>query len=160
MKTIKLENKCGIRGKFRIITYKAGTKKVLRRSDWNENLIVFNEGSGMNLVAKRLIGNKTYDLEITQAKIGDDNTAATDDDVDLGNTILDGILVATAEETGTSQITLEFFIADAELPEDTYEEFGIFAEDQLFARSIISPAYVKGVGEDTKIEYIINLNNT
>ena len=156
---IKLKDNCGIRGKFRFIVYKAGTKKVLRVSDWNENLVVLNEGHGMNLLAKRLIGETTYDLKITQAKIGDDNTAATVDDTDLGNSILDGIVVATATETGTSQITLEFFIADAELAEDVYEEFGIFCEDQLFARSVISPAYTKSIGEDSKIEYIINFSN-
>jgi len=156
---IKLKDNCGIKGKFRFKTYKAGTKKVLRVSDWNENLVVLNEGSGMNLLAKRLIGETTYDLKITQAKIGDDNTAATDDDTDLGNTILDGIVVATATETGTSQITLEFFIADAELAEDDYEEFGIFCGNQLFARSVISPTHTKSVGEDTSVEYQVNFSN-
>lgn len=160
MKKIKLKEKYRISGKFRIITFEAGTKKILRKSKWHTNLVVSNTNRGINLVLKRLIGNKTYDLEITQAKIGDDNTAATDNDTDLGNAILSGIAVATVEETTTSQITLEFFIADAELPEDTYEEFGIFAEDQLFARSIIDPAYVKSISEDTKVEYVINLSNT
>ena len=160
MEIIKLKDKCGVRGKLRFIVYKAGTKKILRVSDWNENLVVLNAGHGMNLLALRLIDDTTYDLVITQAKIGDDNTAATDDDTDLGNSILDGILVATAAETGTSQITLEFFMADAELNEDDYEEFGIFCGDQLFARSVISPAHTKSIGEDTKVEYVINFNNT
>ncbi len=156
----KLENNSGIRGKCRMITYKAGTEIVLRETDWNKNLVVSNTNHGLNLILQHLAGTTTYALEITQAKIGDDNTAATDNDTDLGNAIVSDIAVATVDETTTSQITWEFFITDSELADDTYEEFGIFATDQLFARSIISPAYVKSTGEDTKVEYVINLNNT
>lgn len=160
MSNIKIKNKQGITGKCRIVTFKAGTKIVLRKSNWNGNLVVSNTNHGLNLILKHLIGVTTYPLEITQGKIGDDSTAATDNDTDLGNAIVSDIAVATITETTTSQITIEFFISDAELAEDTYEEFGIFAGDQLFARSIIDPAYVKSVGEDTKIEYVINLSNT
>ena len=158
MKTIR--EKCGIQGKLRFFTYKAGTAILLNVSKWHHNLVVSNTNSGLNLILKRLIGNTTYDLEIDEAKLGDDNTAVTDNDTDLGNAIVSDIAVASVEETTTSQITLEFFIADAEMPEDTYEEFGIFADTRLFARSIISPGHVKSVGEDIKVEYVINLSNT
>ena len=157
-KTIK--DKSGITGKLRFITLKAGTEIVLRRSKWHKNLVVSNTDHGLNLVLQHLIGTTTYTLEITQAKIGDDNTAVTNNDTDLGNAIVSDIAIAKVTETTTSQITFEFFIADSELAENTYEEFGIFATDQLFARTVISPAYVKSVGEDTKVEYVINLSNT
>jgi hypothetical protein len=156
---IKIKDNLKIKGKFRIITYKKGTKEILRQSDWIENLVVLNEGSGMNLLIKRLINNTTYDLIITQAKIGDDATPPVDGDTDLGNPLVEDIAVATAEETADDEATFEFFISDAELPDDTYEEFGIFCGEQLFARSIITPAYTKSTNEDTKIEYIISVSN-
>ena len=155
-----LKDNSGIQGKLRFTTYEAGTEIVLRQSDWHKNLVVSNTDHGLNLVLQHLAGTTTYALEITQAKIGDDNTAATNNDTDLGNALVSDIVVATVTETTTSQLTFEFFITDSELAEDTYEEFGIFATNQMFARSIISPGYAKSIGEDTKVEYVINLYNT
>ncbi len=156
---MKLQSKAFIKGRYKIKTFKAGTKELLRESEWIDNLIVLNVNHGLNLFVKRLIGGTTYDLEITKAKIGDDNTPATDADTDLGNVLVDNILVARASETADGVALIEFFVADADLPDDSYEEFGIYCGNQLFARSIISPAYTKASGEDTQIEYTLTLNN-
>lgn len=158
MKTLK--DNSGIQGKLQFTTFEAGTEVILRKSKWHKNLVVSNTNHGLNLILQHLAGTTTYALEITSAKIGDDNTAATNNDTDLGNALVSDIVIATMTETTTSQLTFEFFMTDSELAEDTYEEFGLFATNQLFARSIISPGYVKSIGEDTKVEYVINLNNT
>lgn len=160
MKTIKLKSKSGIRGKYKITVFKAGTREVLRESDWIENLVVKNSNNGVNIIIKRLLGTLTNDIVVTKAKIGDDNTAAVDADTDLGNTILDNISIATKVETDLNVVTFVFFMTDSELNDDTYEEFGIFCTDQLFARSIISPAHVKASGEDTQVTYTITIANS
>ncbi|XOB41803.1 MAG: hypothetical protein ACKKMS_00165 [Candidatus Nealsonbacteria bacterium] len=173
---LKFKDKATIKGKLRFTTYKAENwfgrllvwlklkeRKMLRQTGWMKNLVVLNStgnGHGMNLLVKRLINNTTNDLIITQAKIGDDDTAPVNGDTDLGNPLVSGIVVATATETAVNIATFEFFISDAELPEDDYKEFGIFCGNQLFARSIISPTYTKSIGEDSKIEYKITVNNT
>jgi len=156
----KICDKSGIQGKLQLTTFKAGTEIVLRKTKWHKNLVVSNTNNGLNLVLQHLAGTTTYALEITSAKIGKDSTAATNNDTDLGNAIVSDIVVATVTETTTSQLTFEFFITDSELVEDTYHEFGLFSGNQIFSRSIISPGYAKSIGEDTKVEYVINLFNT
>ena len=66
--------------------------------------------------------------------------------------------VALQEVSGGS-VTISFFLTTAELSNGTYTEFGIFSGTQLFARSIITPSYVKGTNEDTTVEYQIDLSN-
>lgn len=151
-----------MKGKLRITTYKAGTKEIIRQTDWFSNLIVLNStgnGNGMNLFIKRLIGDTTTDLVITSASIGDDDTAPTDADTDLVSPILEDIEVVISEETGDDEATFQFFIPDAELDDGDYKEFGLFCGTQLFARSIITPTYTKSPLEDTRIDYIITITN-
>ena len=156
----KIKDNSGIQGKLRFTTLKAGTEVVLRKSKWHKNKVVSNTNHGLNLVLQHLAGTSTYVLEITQAKIGSGSTAVTDNDTDLETSLVSNIVVSTVTETTTSELTFEFFMTDSELAETTYNEFGIFCTDQLFARSIISPGYAKSIGEDTKVEYVINLYNT
>jgi len=157
---LKIKNKGSIKGRFRFRVYKAGTKKLIRQTDWIENLIMLGTNTGLNIFIKRLLGIKLYDPEITQAKIGTGDTAPADGDTDLETTVLDNILVAKSTEDSVGVITLEFFIADSGLEEGEYKEFGIFCGNQLFARSLISPTYTKSIGEDTQCEYEITLSNT
>lgn len=125
------------------------------------NLVVNGSfGYGKNLVARALLGSTwitTYPIAIDTASIGLDNTAASASQTDLLDPITEDIPVAFGEMTGTSELTLSFFIPDADLPNDTYEEFGLFATGRLIARSVISPAYVKGSSEDTSIDYTIEV---
>lgn len=151
-----------IKGRLKITTYKAGTKEIIKETDWINNLVVSNDtgnGHGLNLLIKRLINNTTTDLVITQGKIGDSDTTPTDADTDLGNTILSGILVASAEETTEKTALLQFFMTDTELANGDYKEFGMFCGDQLFCRAIITPTYTKTAGQDTTISYEITTIN-
>lgn len=124
-----------------------------------QNLIVISANYGLNLVAQSLIGLTTYPLEITQGKIGTGTTTPTNADTDLETTTLSGILRANQSHAlGVAEI--QFFIADSELTNGTYNEFGIFCGAQLFARSIISPAFTKATSEDTGIDYTLTFTNT
>lgn len=160
MTTLKIKNKGTIKGRFRFKTYKAGTKKIIRQTDWMENLIMLGTNTGLNIFIKRLLGTKLYDPEITKAKIGTGDTAPADDDIDLETTVLDNILVSKSTEESVGVVIIEFFMSDADLTEGTYKEFGIFCGNQLFARSLILPAYTKSEGEDTQCEYQITLSNS
>ena len=160
MTILHLKNKATIRGRFRIKTYKAGTKQLLRQTDWIENLIMLGTNTGLNIFLKRLLGTKLYNPEITQAKIGTGDTAPADDDTDLETTVLAGILISKSTEESVGVVTFEFFMSDADLTEGTYKEFGIFCTDQLFARSLILPVYTKSAGEDSQVEYEITLTNS
>jgi len=138
-----IKEKIKVTGKYKITTYKAGTSEVLREFDWINNLVVLNPNSGMNLLAKHLLGDTTYPLEITQAKIGTSDQAPADADTDLIATFLDGILIALKEEVDDDEILISFFIADGELDEQEYKEFGLFCGDRLFARSLITPVFIR-----------------
>lgn len=142
----------GASGRYRFITKDSNTGEILRTTDWIKNKIVSSSNHGLNIFCQHLAGNTTYPLEISQAKIGTGSTAPTLADTDLETPTLDGIPVANNAITN-NVILLEFYIVDSELANGTYSEFGLFCQDQLFARSIISPAYTKASNEDTNVEY-------
>jgi hypothetical protein len=146
-----------MKGTYLIKKYKDG--KLIWQSEPMENLIMKSSGYGLNLVMRQLAGDTTYGIEITKAKIGDDDTAPTDNDTDLGNVLVDNIDIAS-QSVSNNILVLEIFISDDDLPDDDYKEFGLFIGNQLFARSVISPTYTKASGEDTTIEYTITSNNT
>ena len=145
-------------GRYRFKTYRAGTRDLLRTTPWVKNAVTAASGHGLNIIARRLVGDLTYDILVTQAKIGTGTTAPTTSDTDLETPVTSGILVANQGATG-GVATLEFFIADSQLPDGTYEEFGIFAGNRLFARSLIAPSYTKASNEDTACEYVITFSN-
>lgn len=157
---LKIKDKIIAKGRFRIKTYRAGTKELLRQTDWIDNLIMLGANTGLNIFIKRLLGTKVYDPEITKAKIGSGDTAPADGDTDLETTVLDNILVSKRTEESVGVATFEFFMPDADLADGTYKEFGIFCSTQLFARSLIVPNYTKSSGEDSQCEYQIALTNS
>jgi hypothetical protein len=145
-----------ITGKYKIKTYRQG--ELIRESNWIKNLIVANSDRGVSLIIERLSGTTTYDLEITSASIGTGTNTPADSDTGLQTSVLANILVASLSKT-TKRLTLNFFISDSELTNGTYTEFGLFCGTRLFARSLITPSYTKSSGEDTTIEYIIDVDN-
>jgi hypothetical protein len=151
-------DKAGVTGKYRFKTYDSDSGELLRKSEWVDNLVVAGTNHGLGLFMQNLIGISTYPLEITHAKIGTGTTATANGDTDLETITFGPILRATQQFTATSA-TIEFFISNNELPNGTYTEFGLFCDQQLFARSIISPSYSKSTNEDTGIEYIITSTN-
>ena len=151
-----MENNILMKGKFKIKTYSNGN--LIRETNWIKNLIVAGSNNGLGVIAKRMIGDFSNDIEITTAEIGDGDTAPALSDTSLENPIVTGILRANQSATSTV-VTLEFFIASDNLPNGTYAEFGLRAGTQLFTRALIEPTYTKSSNEDTSIEYSISLTN-
>lgn len=148
-----------ISGKYRIIKTDAITGKEISKSDWIKNLIMLDDAKGINLILRRLGNDLTYDCIVTSAEIGTGSTPPTDTDTDLETPELTGILPAY-QSFATDGVTISFFIPSVDLPNDTYNEFCLRCGTQIFARSIISPGYVKGTNENTTVEYLIEGSNT
>jgi hypothetical protein len=158
---MKIKDKSKIKGRFRLTSFKSGTKEIIKQTDWFDNLVTFANGHGNNLIMHHMMGTTSISLEVAIAKLGDDVTAPTDNDTDLISVIVDDIELATKTD-GTSSLVFTFFAPDAQVPEDDYEEVGIFCdknEKRLFARAIIDPTFTKSIGEDTQIEYSVNFFN-
>lgn len=151
---------CGFRmsGMYRIIKTDSKTGEVLYTSPWIKNKIMLGTNTGVNLLLARLANVLTYDTIITSAEIGTGTNAPADSDTNLQTPTVTGIAVASSSVSSGS-ILLSFFIPSVSLANGTYNEFGLRCGTQLFARSIISPAYTKGTNQDTTIEYIIGGTN-
>jgi len=126
-----------------------------------DNLVVTSSNHGRNLVCQRLAGVNTYSLNITHIELGDDNTDPTTADQDLGNGLERGTV--TTYDISNNVLTLRFFLSDAQLADDTYEELGLFIDGtatlgsgQMWNHALFN--YVKATGEDTTIEVIITVN--
>jgi len=113
-------------------------------------------GYGRNLLARKLAGDNTFAIEIDSASIGDSGTAAADPQTDLLSPLVEDIPI-TNKVAVDDEVTVDVFIADGNLPDDTYQEFGLFCDGRLFARIVISPAYTKASGEDTLFTYVLTL---
>lgn len=153
-----LKTKLAFKGEYTITKLKAGTKEVISTQKV-ENLIVANSDNGTDLITQHLIGITTYPLNIDSASIGTGTTTPATSDTGLETPVLEDIARTKAVATPTS-VTFDFFIPDASLSNGNYSEFGLFCGDQLFARSIISPAFTKASGEDTAINYKITLTTS
>lgn len=121
------------------------------------NKVVCTDGYGRNLLARQLAGVTLYPVEIDSAALGDTNTAASDAQTDLLTPLVTGIPI-TDKTAVLGVVTVDVFVADANLPDDTYREFGLFCDGRLFARVVISPDYTKGAGEDTLFTYELTLS--
>ena len=146
-----------VMGKVRIVTYKAGTKKVLSKTPWFKNLVVSSSNYGRNIIVQRLAGTNTYSLNITHGEIGTGTTAPTNGDTGL----VAGVKrVATTYTSIINNVLLiQFFMPDNQLANGSYNEFGTFIDGsatlgsgQLFNRVVFTTTYVKSSGEDTTVE--------
>lgn len=145
----------GFFGSLRIRALRDGV--VLRETGPIPNKVVSGSGGyGRNLVARALKGDTTYPLEIDSAALGDDDTAPADSDTDLGNALVTGVGITNIEVSNNS-LQIDVFIADGNLPDGTYKEFGLYCNGRLFARILISPSYTKVPGEDTLFTYTLPL---
>jgi len=121
-----------------------------------KNKVVTSTGYGRNLIARALAGDLTYPIIIDSASLGDNNTAAADANTALGNSLVSSIPI-TNKTASNNVLTVDVFVADDNLPNDTYEEFGLFADARMMTRIIISPAYTKATGEDTLFTYTLTI---
>jgi hypothetical protein len=153
----------GVSGRVRITTYKAGTKKVLKRSKWSKNLVVSGTDTGRNLICQRLGGTNAYSLNITHADIGTGTNTPQNSDTELQTPVARGPL--TAVIVTNNSIALQFFFSDSALTNGTYTEFGTFVDGsgtvstgQLFNRALFGSSYVKASGQDTTVEVDLTIN--
>lgn len=137
-----------------IKTFKDGV--LVREIGPFHNKVVTSSGYGRNLILRALAGDATYPVEIDTAAVGDNNTAAADGNTALGNSLVSAIPITNAS-VSNNVLTIDVFASDATLPNDTYEEFGLFSNLRLMSRVIISPAYTKASGEDTLFTYTLTM---
>lgn len=153
----KFRELSGLKGRVRVITKRAGTEEVLRVGEWSKNLVMLGTNTGKSLILQRLNATNTYSLNISHGEIGTGNTAPAASD-----TALDTPEVREAKAVGsisTNILTMQFFFPDADLPNDTYYEFGTFVDGsgtlgsgQIFNRALFGIPYEKGTNEDTTVE--------
>lgn len=141
-----------LKGHYKISVFKAGTKELLRQSE-HDNLVVYSANAGLGLITQHFVGTTTYALDLNKAAIGTGTTDPAVTDEGLETEVLGDIDRASVVNQDATSVSLDFFITDAELPDGTYSEFGLFAGTQLFARSLIDPAFTKASGEDVLINY-------
>lgn len=144
----------GFFGVLTINKFKAG--ELVQTIGPLHNKVVSTDTYGRNLIARQLIGDTTYPIEIDSISLGDSNTAAADSDTALGNPLETGINL-TETSVANNVVTIKVFVADATIADDTYEEIGFFCNARLFSRVVISPAYTKATGEDTLFTYTLTL---
>lgn len=186
LKTMQQEN-INIKGIVKIRKYKKGTfekvvpllkagkkvqaLKILRKNQLEaemvfENLIMQAANIGKDLIIQALNGysvSPVYGLSINYGAIGTSNTTPTTADVKLGTEVA-RTLVSFSQDVSYNQLQLQFFFADALLPNQTYYEFGAFiggtsAADsgKIFDHALFATPYVKTTGVDTTIELDIIL---
>lgn len=157
MEKLKQQLKGGglqLEGRVKWIKSKGGV--LLAESPWMPNKIAANSEHGIYILLDLLAGDDTYSGEVTHADIGDDNTTPTEADTDLGN----GLVRAQIGNISRSGLETDFrfFFADANTPDDTYEEFGMFIDGsagvgtgQIFNHLVFTSSLVKASGEDYTI---------
>ena len=157
------QEKIKAQGRFRIITTKAGTRDVLRASEWYSNLIMLGANTGKTISLQRIASINTYSLNLTHADMGTGTNPPNASDSAL-QTAVARAAVATGSVAGATAV-LQFFFADAVLPNGTYTEFGSFVDGsagtgtgKIFNRALFGVPYAKGTGEDTTIELQITMN--
>lgn len=154
LRKVKRSDRARVAGYLTISTFKDG-ERVSTVGPF-PNKVVSSSGYGRNLIARRLAGDASLPIQIDSASVGDSNTAAADAQIDLVSPLVTDIPIT--DSTAVSDIvTVDVFAADANLPDDTYREFGLFCDGRLFARVVISPAYTKVAGEDTLFTYELTL---
>lgn len=151
-----------IKGKVKIITYKAGTKEILRETDFTPNRIMLGTNTGKTLILQRLGCDNTYSLNPTYAEIGTGITTPADADVALAAPV---VRAAFANSSISGNILSNFyFFSDGVLANGTYYEFGTFIDGtatigtgKIFNRVLFSVPYTKASGEDTTVQLDITI---
>lgn len=147
-----------VKGKYRFKKFDPHTGALKWTGPWVKNLVMIGPNRGLGLITARMAGETANDVDIDNASIGKGFAAPQITDVDLEDPILEDIPRASQSHTEDS-VLLGFFIPSADLPNDEYTEFAVFSGDQIFARSLIDPAFIKSSNEDVGIEYSFLLGN-
>lgn len=155
-------------GKVEVITYKAGTKKEIKPRIVTENLVVDNDGSGLQMLLDKITGESANPV-LSYIRLGTGTSSPTDSDSSLetpetnGGTDDDGYHDITFIQDNGNQRILEIFMSDQSLPDGTYEEIGLFFQKgEMYARALFTnsgSSFQKSSGEDKQINYQINFSN-
>jgi hypothetical protein len=131
-----------------------------------KNLVMDSPGYGLDLIIQRLTGNNTYSLNVLWIELGTGSTTPTVNDTALTTPSL-RLPVSFQEDYGATDAIVQAYVADANLPNGTYNEVGSFVDGtssigsgQIFNHALISPAYAKVSGQDTTIEIDFNIVNS
>lgn len=149
---IKNKESASIAGVLTITKLKNGKK--IWESEPMHNKVVSSDGYGRNLLMRKLAGVDTYPVEIDSFSIGDGTTAPVDADTGLENSLVSGIDL-TNVSLSNNVLTIDVFISDDNLPDDTYAEVGFFCTGRIFSRILLTAPYTKSTGEDTLFSYTL-----
>lgn len=143
-----------IGGILEIVKFKNG-KEISREK--HHNLVMNSSGYGRNVILRHLKGDTTYSLYITEFCAGSSSQAPTITDTNLINLVMSGVPITQYTLSG-SNLILNIFVTDGDMPDGTYREFGFKTDEgRLFSRVVVSEGYVKSTGEDTLFIYTINI---
>lgn len=148
-----------MKGRYKIKTIKNG--RIVRETDWIQNRILLSDGFGLNIIARRMAGDKTFDPILSTASIGTSSVEVNLTDTGLFSPVLEDIPIARVS-FGLSDVAVEYFMTDDSLPNDIYREFLVNINPKsprAFARSLIEPEYTKSEGEDTLVVYEFDLTS-
>ena len=153
-----------IKGRFRVVGYKAGTKEIVTQTEWKENLMMQGSYTGIGLVLAALAGDNTYSLNLTYLAIGTSQTAPAITDTQLGAEVARGSILNQQVSVGSGTVTVQTFIPDSALANGSYSEVGAFCagsaslnSGQIFDHVVLSSVYTKGSGQDTTIQAIFTI---
>lgn len=149
-----------ITGKVKWKKHRAGI--LVDESEWANNLVMLGTDTGKDLILDRLIGNNTYSLNITHGDIGTGSTAPAASDTAL-TTAVARTSVALSD-LSSNTVTFDFFFADGDLTNGTYEEFACFVDGtatvstgKIFNHVLFASSLVKSTGEDITVSVTFTL---
>lgn len=146
---IKDTNRAGAVGEF---TIKAMRNGVVTRTMVIPNQVLNTTDRGVQLLIQQMAGITTNPIAITTLSIGTSNTARTPTMTNLVAPVTTNIPFANRTAIG-NEWTGDFLILDAELPNGTYREVGVFMTGKMYASALISGGFTKVTGEDLLVSY-------
>lgn len=142
-----------------------GNGRMIFESVVMKNRLVSGAGGyGRNIIMRQMTNDTTYAMPIVGAKIGTGTNVPADSDTDLQTpTTLTGITIIPIGSSVLSNdsVVFSFYITDAQLPNGTYKEFGMYANTsgspRIMTRILISPNFTKGSNQNTSVDYTLSL---
>lgn len=141
-------------GQLAIKTFKDG--ELIREIGPYKNKVVSSSGYGRNIILRQMAGDVTYPSKIDSAALGNGTVAPADGNTGLGNSLVSGLTITSAS-VANNVLTIDVFVPSASLPNNTYTEFGLFANGRLMSRVLITPSYTKVTGEDSLFTYTLTM---
>lgn len=165
MNKLSLKSSAFLEGTMVIRTWCSKTGKLLWESKPMKNRVVSSSGGyGRNLIMRQLANDPSYTLPVIGAKIGTGTNTPIDADTDLQTpTTLTGISIIPVGSTVISNdsVVFSFYVTDAQLPNGTYKEFGMYcnttAAPRILTRALITPNFTKGSNQNTSVDYTLSL---